>query len=267
MDKVSAFIKFTDMVNQKLGDTENIDISKIISSEMGDIINFNIWQETIELQKEFNDKVAPGWQLDLHNKKYDFWMAVLDETVEVLNSKHWKWWKNSDEMGNIDWNNIQVELIDLFHFILSLTIQNDMESVVFTQLINAEINKEEMFKNKIKDKSFFTDFWNNFLMAVQMKNLPLLAVYWVEFWYRAGGSLNRLFLEYRLKAALNNIRQEYGYGKANTYQKLWVDIETGEKVEDNVIAWKLAKDLEINENLSEEITTRLRKYYLEHVAI
>jgi hypothetical protein len=267
MDKLGAFTQFADMVNQKLETKDRIDINKLISSEIGGVVDFGIWQETVELQKAFNERVAPGWQLDIHQKKYNYWMAILDETVEVLNSKHWKWWKNGTKMGEVDWDNIQVELIDLFHFILSIAIQHDSESIIFTQLVNVEINKDEMYKNKIKNDSFFNDFWDNFLMAVQMKNLPLVAIYWVEFWYRAGGNAERLFMEYRIKVALNNIRQEFGYGSANNYQKMWIDVDTGQKVEDNVIAWKIAKDLELSTNLADEITERLKEYYLKHVAI
>ena len=64
---------------------------------------------------------------------------------------------------------------------------------------------------------------------------------------------------------MNSIRQEFGYNEKK-YQKMWTD-EHGRKVEDNVIAWKLAEDLELNENTTKEIQQRLRDWYLKYVAI
>jgi len=244
---------------------KELDMTEVISSEMSGIIDYGLWLETVEIQKKFNNSIAPDWQMDKDHLKYDFWMAVLDETVEVLGSRHWKWWKNSNEMGKVDWDNIKVELIDIFHFLLSIAIQHDMEHIIFSQLVNMEMSKDE--HSVARDDKFFDDFWNEFLMAVQMKILPVACIKLVEFWYRAGGDTTELFKEYRIKAALNNIRQEFGYGAANTYQKMWLDKETSEKVEDNVIAWKLAKDVDLDADTTKTITDKLRNYYLEHVAI
>lgn len=262
MDMLAAFTRLTDNINQQI-DTK-LDIEEIMDSELNGIIDYKLWKETVDIQKDFNDFVAPGWLTDKNNEKYNYWMAILDETVEVLNSKHWKWWKNPNEMGNVDWDNIQVELIDLFHFILSLCIQQEATTVIFSQLMNLEMNKDKL---KLKrDGKYFEDFWHTFLMAVQMKNLPLVAVSWGDFWFRAGGDVNILFKEYRIKAALNNIRQEFGYGAKNTYQKIWARAD-GTKAEDNVIAWELSQDIELNENTVEEITKVLREHYLKYVAL
>jgi hypothetical protein len=237
-----------------------------MNSELNNVVDYGLWAETVQLQKDFNEGIAPGWQLDKQHHKYDFWMAVLDETVEVLGSRHWKWWKNSNKMGEVDWDNIKVELIDIFHFLLSIAIQQDLDHVLFSHMVSMEISKEES-PIEIRGDRFFEDFWNDFLMAVQMKILPIACLKLVEFWYKAGGDANELFKEYRIKAALNNIRQEFGYGAANSYEKMWPDVDNGDKAEDNVIAWRLAQDVALNENTTNVITERLRNYYVEHVAI
>jgi len=262
MDLMDAFGNMANIVQGQV--KHDIDISQIMGSEIGGVIDYELWLETIEIQKKFNNSVAPGWdKKDAESQeKFDFWMAILDESVEVLGSKHWKWWKKDKEVGEIDWDNIRVELVDLFHFILSVCIQQDMQTVIFQQLVNLEMNKEGL---KVKDDKFFSDFWDQFLMSVQMRMLPLVAIRIVEYWYRTGGDANELFMEYRIKAALNNIRQEFGYG--TTYQKMWLDIRDGEYKEDNVIAWELAQDVELNKDTIENIENSLRKYYLEHCAI
>jgi dimeric dUTPase (all-alpha-NTP-PPase superfamily) len=249
--------------SQMVGDApKNIDIDKVISDELNGVVNYTLWLETIELQKKFNDSVAPDWLRDSSHEKYNFWMAILDETVEVLNSKHWKWWKNKEKMGEVDWNNIKVELIDLFHFILSISIQSKNENMIFSQMIAQELNN----RDQIQDDKFFEDFWDEFLMAVHLKMLPVASVKLVDFWYRAGGSADELFKEYRIKAALNNIRQEFGY-KEGKYEKEWLDIDSGKKVEDNVMAWKLAQAIPVDNNLMTNIEKSLRDYYLTHMAI
>jgi len=254
--------KMVDQVNNKI--TDDIDVSKVMSSELNNVIDYKLWEETVAIQIKFNDSVAPGWFHDKSNKKYDYWMAILDETVEVLSSRHWKWWKNNEEMGQIDWDNIKVELVDLFHFILSLCIQNENQSIIFSQLVNMEVNP--LPEEEIRNKKFFDEFWEHFLMAVHMRLLPVAAVKIVEFWYKIGGNASDLFMEYRIKAALNNIRQEFGYNQKK-YNKLWLDINSGEMVEDNVMAWKLSENIPLDENTVKVITDILRDYYLSNVAI
>jgi len=255
MDVLTAFSRLTDNINQNQDELQ-LNVEDIMNSELGNFIDYGLWKETMELQKKFNDQVAPGWMQDKRNQKYNFWMAILDETTEVLNSKHWKWWKDPSKMNEVDWDNVQVELIDLFHFILSICIQQNAEHVLFSQLLNLQMNKDKI--TLIKDDKYFEDFWNNFLMAVQMKNLPVMAVSWGDFWFRAGGDVNVLFKEYRIKAALNKIRQEFGYGKE--YQKMWNF--NGKMVEDNVVAWELSKDIPLDKNTLENVTKVLREFYL-----
>jgi hypothetical protein len=264
MDILNSFNKLNNQLSTQLDKTNlDIDINKIISEELNGAVSYTLWLETVELQKMFNDDIAPGWITDTSGKKYDYWMAVLDETVEVLNSKHWKWWKDKQKMGEIDWDNIKVELIDLFHFILSLSIQSRTENMIFSQLIALELNKDTVSKF---DDNFFKDFWDEFLMAVHMKMLPVAIVKLVDFWYRAGGDANQLFKEYRIKSALNKIRQEFGY-KDGLYEKQWLDIDSGQRVEDNVMAWKIAKNINVDDKLTDNIAEALRIYYIKHMVI
>jgi hypothetical protein len=262
MDFIPAMNSMLKEINSKIDHEINID--QILGSELSNIIDYNLWIETIELQKKFNDSVAPDWIEDIQNQKYDNRMAIFDETEELLNSRHWKWWKNSNNKNKVDWENVKVELTDLFLFILSICIQRGSTEVIFAQLINLEMNKDKM--TKIRDEKFFDEFWDKFLMPVQMKSLPMLSITWADFWYRSGGTAEELFMGYRIKAALNNIRQEFGYGAKNSYIKMWVD-DQGQRVEDNVMAWKLAEGVELNKDTINNITKKLRDYYLSHVAL
>jgi len=245
-----------------------VDIEEIFNRELGDKFNYRVWKETLELQAGFNDRVAPGWKEDPNQNKYSYWMATLDEVVEVMNSKHWKWWKNSGNFGEVDWENVRVELIDIFHFMVSMALQTNMSEMIFTNLIaNDKLLNEG--KLQIRGPEFFKDIWEHLLMAVYLRSLPLLIVRWAEFWFKAGGDMDSLFKEYRIKAALNIIRQEYGYGTKNNYRKIWPSyLDKTQRVEDNVVAKQLTEDItKVDENTTQIITERLRRYYLERVAI
>ncbi len=236
-------------------------------SNMGGPVDFKLWIKLINLQREFNDRVAPGWEKDLKQEKFNYWTAILDETVEVVGSKHWKWWKDSDRMNQVDWDNVNVELIDLFHFLLSVSIQHKQQDIIFMTLIAYEKNLEDS-KIKIRDEKFFDEFWNEFLMAVWQKSLPLLVVKWCEFFYRSGGDFQSLTRSYFIKNALNHIRQEFGYAEGK-YKKMWRNPNNPSiLVEDNVVAGLL---LNGTENLTEDTVTEmqdtLRRYYLEFIVI
>ncbi len=265
MDMYDAFEQMAKTASGQLGN--EIDVNAIMNSELNNVVDFGLWQETVEMQKKFNDGVAPGWQLDKKGIKYNYWMAVLDETVEVLGSKHWKWWKDVDKLGTVDWENVQVELIDIFHFVLSIAIQNDSSSIFFSQLINMEMDKHNPNSIlKIKPNNYFDSFWEEFLTAVQYRNLSLVVIRLIEYWYKAGGDAELLFKHYRVKSSLNDIRQEFGYSKGK-YSKMWLDIDTNTKVEDNVIAWKIARDIPMDSNTTKILYKSLKEYYLRHVAL
>jgi hypothetical protein len=193
-------------------------------------------------------------------------MATLDEVVEVLNSKHWKWWKDNEKLGEIDWENVRVELIDIFHFMLSMSIQINTDSLIYMNLVGYESGDEHLKKTEQDD--FFKDFWDQMLLASYMKSLPLLIARWIDFWYRAGGNAEMLFREYYIKAALNLIRQDFGYNQNKKYIKMWPHPKDKTKtVEDNVVAHYLATDIEISRDTLLELKTKLNKYYLENVSI
>lgn len=60
-----------------------------------------------------------GWRL---NSKMNYINAVLEETGEMLESTKYHWWKKA-ELTEADEMNQVTEFIDIFHFILSLSIR------------------------------------------------------------------------------------------------------------------------------------------------
>ncbi len=261
------------LINQ-VGGSKKADLNKMLSSELSEVWDFKIWLKIIELQKSFNDRVSPDWEKDTTQEKYNTWYALLDETVEVLNSTQWKWWKDSTKHNQIDWDNVRVEFIDLFHFALSIALQMNSADVLYTTMVSFQKGKETQSLNyQIQGPEFFNNFWDKILMSVFLKNPTLLLVSWVELWYKLGGDLNSFTKEYFVKMALNNVRQEFGYGAKNNYFKMWPDPKdplSSKKVEDNIAVKYLVKDIsdtEMTETSVDEFIDVFRRYYLEYVAI
>jgi hypothetical protein len=144
------------------------------------------------------------------------------------------------------------------------------QDTIFMSLVTLELDSESKreLTGRVQDDDFFNEFWEQFLMAVWSKNLSLVVVKWVEFYYRSGGSYTDLVRYYFTKNALNHIRQEFGYSEG-TYQKMWPHPkESSTKVEDNVAAGILLDNIvEINKDSVEEMQKILRQYYLENLAI
>ena len=63
--------------------------------------------------------------------------AMKDEVRELEESIEWKWWRN----GNTDMENVRVELIDIFHFLLSACIASGMDG---TDLVNIYYKKRKL---------------------------------------------------------------------------------------------------------------------------
>ena len=80
------------------GSIKNIDKSKLPKEFQN--IDFDLWEETVKLQDQFNENTVQ----DLKQKKLDWWMAIIDEWNEILNSYNWKWWKDTDKFGEVDFN-------------------------------------------------------------------------------------------------------------------------------------------------------------------
>ena len=98
---------FVKSLNERLKNQEQLisnlnnpkEISKNLTKKLNGVVNLDpvIWNQTVELQDTFNKKVIPNWK----TKNLDWWMAIIDENVEILNSKSWKWWKDKNNYGDI----------------------------------------------------------------------------------------------------------------------------------------------------------------------
>ena len=65
----------------------------------------------LRMQQSMNSKVDPDWR----QARYPYLRAVVIEGAEAIEHHGWKWWKKQE----LDLAQLQMELIDIWHFILS----------------------------------------------------------------------------------------------------------------------------------------------------
>jgi len=222
------------------------------AQELLKVFNPALWNKVVDMQDGFNENVVTNWK----NQNLDWWMAIIDEVVEILNSKSWKWWKGTDNYQKVDLANVEVEMIDIFHFLLSLAIQNKHTDFIYSILVAQSYGKSDKY---IKDPDKLIEKVRKEMLVMSSFNLfEMVFVTWAEIWFGLDKSINDLVKSYMLKNALNIHRQKFGY-KEGKYVKVWGDKE------DNVIAWELSDNIDLNEKFFENILQELEKYYVTKV--
>ncbi|MCH2058221.1 MAG: dUTP diphosphatase [Thalassotalea sp.] len=174
-------------------------------------------KQMLSMQDAMNSRVSDAWR----DNGYEWYRAIWAECAEMLDHHGWKWWKHQE----IDVPQVQLELVDIFHFGLSLRLMTGASVDNIAQTLAAELaenSSESDFKialeslasaavtNKAFDATAFTD-------CMRLMNMDL----------------DELFRQYVGKNTLNFFRQDHGY-KEGTYIKVWNGKEDNEVLADAV---------------------------------
>lgn len=174
-------------------------------------------KQMLSMQDAMNSRVSDTWR----GNGYEWYRAIWVECAEMLDHHGWKWWKHQE----IDVPQVQLELVDIFHFGLSLRLMTGASVDDIAQTLAAELaenSSESDFKialeslasaavtNKAFDATAFTD-------CMRLMNMDL----------------DELFRQYVGKNTLNFFRQDHGY-KEGTYIKVWNGKEDNEVLADAV---------------------------------
>ncbi|MFA5428020.1 MAG: dUTP diphosphatase [Sulfurimonas sp.] len=196
------------------------------------------------------------------NSKVINWKrCIYMECAEMIDSFSWKHWKNIDKEA--DWANLQIEVVDVWHFIMSLAIEN------YSQTSRGQI--DDLAQNVSKLENFVKIDTKNNLFAQQddiiqkiesimldtlskeTLNLEKLISDFFDLVVMAGLDLESLYKLYVGKNILNQFRQDHGY-KDGSYVKVWNGYE------DNVMMQKV---LEENGTIKpDDLYKELAKLYL-----
>lgn len=218
----------------------------------------------LQLQNQLNDATnGEEWVKGItKNKKIINWKrCIYMECAEMIDSFGWKHWKNIDVAP--DWDNHQIEVVDVWHFIMSLAIENYFQNMLgsvediaehiselekFSQIETQSTHfvKESAVMEKVEDIM-------RIVLAKEKLDLDGLLNDFFDLVVMSGLNLDSLYRLYVGKNILNQFRQDHGY-KDGSYIKVW----DGE--EDNVVMKRIWEE---NGDLTPEMLSReLTKYYL-----
>lgn len=189
----------------------------------------------IDLQDRMNSKVNPEWK----TAGSEWMRAVMVEGVEGLESLGWKWWKKQTP----DRANMRMELIDIWHFIVSKAIitspseedciyllTHKHDTTLFWAFAGASQTPDIMALDEHRRWDLLIGF-----AALHAPLYQIVAIF-QALQVDAGLSDDDLYQIYLTKNVLNIFRQDNGY-KQGTYVKDWF----GE--EDNVWLERIAASL------------------------
>ena len=165
----------------------------------------------LELQDSMNSKVRDDWR----EQNFEWYRAIWIECAELLDHHGWKWWKKQQP----DVNQIALELVDIWHFGLSLLLLKDQSHEAISESVvkafndveasgDFAINLEEFTKNTLVTKDFDI---NGFVGLVKGINMQF----------------DQLYIAYVGKNVLNFFRQDHGY-QDGSYHKQWGGKEDNE---------------------------------------
>ncbi len=103
-----------------------------------------------DMQNHFDEYIKEKRGLDYSDTEY--WIqqmcrAIITEACELTDATSWKWWKNK---GKVDWDNVKEEIIDLWHFLMSISIKVGLTP---DDIMNQYINKNIENYNRQLGKS------------------------------------------------------------------------------------------------------------------
>lgn len=172
--------------------------------------------EMLGLQNTMNSTVNPEWASAGNNWN----RAVFLESAEAIEHLPWKWWKKVV----VDEAAVHMELVDIWHFILSLHIEQGAEHYLHEAVDKYSINEPS------QDWASLIEVLENVAQAALRKSRDSVLGNFFDALSVAGLSFDRLHQLYVSKNVLNMFRQHNGY-KAGTYVKMWNGVEDNKAME------------------------------------
>ncbi|WP_372998166.1 dUTP diphosphatase [Sulfurimonas sp.] len=204
----------------------------------------------LQLQAQLNDATnGDKWTKGVtkNGKEINWKRCIYMECAEMIDSFSWKHWKNINQ--DPDWENLQIEVVDVWHFIMSLAIENYSQTLrggIEDLAINIS-NLESFSRVDTKNESFGSqaeviEKVESIMLASLGRgdlDLETLITDFFDLTLMSGLDLETLYRLYVGKNILNQFRQDNGY-KDGSYIKEW------DGVEDNIIMkniWEKNSDI------------------------
>jgi len=198
----------------------------------------------LELQQQLNDATnGLGWENGVtKEKKVINWRRCITmESAEMIDCFGWKHWKSISQPT--DYANLQIEIVDVWHFVMSLVLEfaHKSKAESIEELAQRIATTPEYKKLQTDDAlSFGSDdalmmkienVMRLSLIPISPEMIGALIEEFFELSYLGALTLDELYRLYVGKNILNQFRQDHGY-KEGTYSKIWNGLE------DNVVMKK-----------------------------
>jgi len=165
----------------------------------------------LELQDSMNSKVHQQWR----EQNFEWYRAIWIECAELLDHHGWKWWKKQQP----DVNQIALELVDIWHFGLSLLLLKDQSLEAISETV------VEAFENAQPEEDFATDLEGFTANTLLTKDFDIAG--FVGLVKGINMTFDQLYIGYVGKNVLNFFRQDNGY-QDGSYHKQWGGKEDNE---------------------------------------
>ncbi len=218
----------------------------------------------LQLQNQLNDATnGEDWPKGItkNGKKINWQRCIYMECAEMVDSFGWKHWKNIDIEP--DWHNHQIEVVDVWHFIMSLAIEDyvknlkgGIEDIAVDISALETLSKIQIQKVNFASQDKVIDKVENIIRIAVSKDefdLGELVSEFFDLVSMSGLNLDTLYRLYVGKNILNLFRQDNGY-KDGSYIKIW----NGD--EDNVVMKRIWEN---NDDITpDSLYKQLQKAYL-----
>jgi len=168
-------------------------------------------QSMLALQDEINTLVNDNWRA----QDFAWYRAIWVESAELLDHYGWKWWKKQEP----DMDQVKLELVDIWHFGLSLELQQGSPETVAAHML------EELRAAQLSAGDFRADLEAFTLNTLASRQFDLVG--FAQLLADAEMSFDELYQRYVGKNVLNRFRQDNGY-KDGSYVKNWAGREDNE---------------------------------------
>lgn len=221
--------------------------------------------EMISLQDKLNIQTCGKhwtWGLTDKGRKINWKRCIILESTEAMESFNWKHWK--DISGSHDEDNIKIEIVDIWHFVMSYLISCYLNYNIWDRIKNLNDLSSEITNvfNKYQFRWYMRDYEDRLESFECLIHDCLIDIYeddifalmdlvetFIILMDHNNISLDELYSLYIVKNTLNKFRQDNGY-KEWTYVKIWNGLE------DNVVAMELMQTVQYAEELYEKLSIK-----------
>ncbi len=221
-------------------------------------------KEMFTLQQKLNNETnGIGWEngYTKNDRIINWKRCIYMESAELIDSFSWKHWK--DINSATDWENATVEIVDIWHFVMSLlledyrvnsrgSVEKLVEDVMEVQGFD-RFTKEPENKESADTMEVINDIESiiHITTASKLELFDGLLKSYFVMSLKCGVNLTILYKFYIAKNTLNQFRQDHGYTEG-TYRKVW-----GTK-EDNEVMFEIMHEKIFG---AEELYEELKKRY------